>query len=426
MCGGVGRTTCSDTDEIGPEVARVLLFRRRIGQRFNAEWCHRHGLRGCNAEQREREAKRRGKAHCKGEHRLRKRLAVEGAEHRAVPQSRRVGVGTADEHHRNRAARKNRGCDAANAEAGEATAAVRAHHDEIGARQGCLFEQGLHRDTIGLVRFRREPLRAECRYLRIETLPIGLLEVDHECRVEYFDMCVGKRDRKVACRVEHIDEMQRGARSLRDFCSNGQGTFAERRAVGGNKHGVEHAVSCSPRRAGASANGGDGGCIRYLDGNLFPDCVMPLSRPFETQERVRWADVDLVGIMRYSAFTRLVELAEQEMMREAGLPYSQFFEAPEIWLPRRALSIEYFAPVRIDDLLLLRSYVSRVGDSSLTISVDVYAADAGTLVATAALTIVCVTVATFTKRPMPAEIRDALAPFTLTVDEARALLPRQR
>lgn len=150
----------------------------------------------------------------------------------------------------------------------------------------------------------------------------------------------------------------------------------------------------------------------------------PLRHPFVYHERVRWADVDLVGIMRFSAFTRLVELAEQELLREAGLPYAGSFDAPEVWMPRRALSFEYFAPARIDQLLALHTYVTRMGDTSLTMAVDVRDAADGTLVAAASMTVVCVTAATFAKRPLPPEMRDALAPWLTTVEEARSL-PRE-
>ena len=142
-------------------------------------------------------------------------------------------------------------------------------------------------------------------------------------------------------------------------------------------------------------------------------------KPFVCAERVRWADVDLVGIMRFSAFTRFVEFGEQELLRAAGLPYSLIFDAPDVWLPRRALSIEYFAPVRIDDLVELSCYVSHTGDSSLTLAFDMRTT-AGTLVASAAMTVVAVTAATFTKQPLPSVVRTALAPFALTTEEARA------
>lgn len=138
------------------------------------------------------------------------------------------------------------------------------------------------------------------------------------------------------------------------------------------------------------------------------------------QDRVRWADVDLVGIMRFSAFTRLVENAEQELLRSSGIPYSVVFDAPTVWMPRRHLSIEYFAPARIDDALSMVTYVSRLGDTSLTINVDIRAERNNALIAAAAMVVVCVTVATFEKRPLPQMVRDALAPYACAVEDVRA------
>ena len=130
--------------------------------------------------------------------------------------------------------------------------------------------------------------------------------------------------------------------------------------------------------------------------------------------------MDLVGIMRFSAFTRLVELAEQELMREAGIPFSELLNEPTMWLPRRHLEIDYFAPVRIDDELTLVTYVSRIGYTSVTINVDVRSTSGWTLIATAAMVIVCVTKSTFEKRSLPDEVRTALAPFVMTTDDARS------
>lgn len=145
-----------------------------------------------------------------------------------------------------------------------------------------------------------------------------------------------------------------------------------------------------------------------------------IPRPCISDERVRWADVDLVGIMRFSAFTRLVENAEQEMWRAAGLPFSQLFDKPDVLLPRRQLSIEYTAPARIDDALSLITYVSRVGETSLTFNVDIMSADCTTMYATAAVVVVCVNAANFGKQPLPASVRAALAPFVMTSELARA------
>lgn len=146
--------------------------------------------------------------------------------------------------------------------------------------------------------------------------------------------------------------------------------------------------------------------------------IMPVT-PFRTSERVRWADVDLVGIMRFSAVTRFVEHGEQELMRAAGLPYRDIFDAPDVWLPRRHLSIDYLAPARIDDLLDLEVYLSRLGTTSATFNVDLYG-ETGRLVAGAAMTVVCVGTNDFRKQPLPEALRQALEPFQWSVEAARA------
>ncbi len=153
---------------------------------------------------------------------------------------------------------------------------------------------------------------------------------------------------------------------------------------------------------------------------FLPTRGMMSAQPHVCVERVRWADVDLVGIARFSAFTRFVEHAEQEWLRAAGLPYSEIFTAPTIWMPRRHLSIEFFAPARLDEALALVTCVPRVGETSLTFNVDVIGLADETLKVSAAVVVVCVDVEQFAKRPLPRLIRDAVAPFQLDRQQAMA------
>ena len=146
------------------------------------------------------------------------------------------------------------------------------------------------------------------------------------------------------------------------------------------------------------------------------------ARPFRCTDRVRWADVDLVGIMRYSAVTRFLDTAEQELLREAGLPFGVIYEtSPEIWMPRRHLAIEYLAPARIDDLLHMVIWVVKLGESSITFAMELRHDD-GRRVAVVTLVVVCVTADAFAKRPLPHVVRDALARFLCTPEEVQASL----
>jgi YbgC/YbaW family acyl-CoA thioester hydrolase len=152
-----------------------------------------------------------------------------------------------------------------------------------------------------------------------------------------------------------------------------------------------------------------------------------MAMPHVSTERVRWADVDLVGIARFSCFTRFVEHAEQEWMRAAGLPYAELFRAPELWLPRRHLALDYVAPARLDEALAMVTYVTRLGDRALTFQVDMFGLAADDLKVTATLVIVAVDRGTFTKRSLPDWLRDAVRPFVMEPADARAAsAPRRR
>jgi acyl-CoA thioester hydrolase len=102
-----------------------------------------------------------------------------------------------------------------------------------------------------------------------------------------------------------------------------------------------------------------------------PDAPAPPGR-FRIREPVRWSDVDLAGIIFYGSYVRLFEIAETELFRAAGLPFSRMFEELDIWLPRAALHFEFLRPARLDDLLDLEMWVSRIGTSSLRLQFEVY------------------------------------------------------
>lgn len=139
----------------------------------------------------------------------------------------------------------------------------------------------------------------------------------------------------------------------------------------------------------------------------------PDSFPFRCTERVRWEDVDLAGIVRYSAYTRMLDVAEQEMWRAAGTSAVDAVERFGLWLPRRALQVEFHAPAYFDDLLELRAGVFAVGNSSVTLLVDVWSASGATHHATIRVVLVAVTAERMTPRPIPDELRALIEPFRM-------------
>lgn len=146
----------------------------------------------------------------------------------------------------------------------------------------------------------------------------------------------------------------------------------------------------------------------------------PAVVPNIARDHVRWSDVDPVGITRYDAYMRFVELGEDALWRAAGLPVTVLQQQFAIWLPRKLLHVDYHARSRLGDRLAVVTYLSKLGETSVTLQVDVMLDDARTLVAAAQLVLVCVTRDGFAKTPLPDEVRAAMRTLVCTSDEARA------
>lgn len=137
--------------------------------------------------------------------------------------------------------------------------------------------------------------------------------------------------------------------------------------------------------------------------------------PFRVSERVRWEDVDLAGVVRYSAYARLYDVAEAELWRAVGTSIPDLIDRVGIWLPRKVLHLEYHAPARLDALLEIRLAVTAIGTSSLTLEGEMWSADGITHHASVRVVLVCVDV-TFAKYALPVEVKDRLAPYRVARD----------
>ncbi len=133
---------------------------------------------------------------------------------------------------------------------------------------------------------------------------------------------------------------------------------------------------------------------------------------FAIQDRVRWSDCDPLGIIHYSAYLRLFEVAEHEMFRACGLPYEVLRRAGGVWLPRKALQLEFHSPAAMDELVLIEAWFARIGDTSLTMQFEVYRESDRAHRASGTLTVVCVQKDTMGKYPVPADVKEKIGQFT--------------
>ena len=134
-----------------------------------------------------------------------------------------------------------------------------------------------------------------------------------------------------------------------------------------------------------------------------------MPKPFVIQERVRWGDIDLAGIIRYDAYIRFFERGEGEIFREAGLATSTLADRLGVWLPRKVLHAEFETPAVLDEQLSVLTWFSRLGNTSLTINFDVMDEAQKVRRAFGHEVLVCVGGREMIPKPLPDEIRQGFS-----------------
>jgi acyl-CoA thioester hydrolase len=129
--------------------------------------------------------------------------------------------------------------------------------------------------------------------------------------------------------------------------------------------------------------------------------------PFEYRERVRWADIDLAGIIYFGAYARFIEIAEIEFYRDLGFTYDRFRQLG-VFLPRVHLEFDFSEPALLDDELVLQTRVAGLGPHSVRLRIDVLRAGDRRPLASATLVAACVDLVRKKKVPVPEPLEAAL------------------
>ena len=125
---------------------------------------------------------------------------------------------------------------------------------------------------------------------------------------------------------------------------------------------------------------------------------------------MRWSDVDASSIIRWSAYTRFVELAETELFRAIGFPYAILWDQLDIWLPRVQFHLDCRNPVRLDELLDVEIWVTRIGRSSIRFELEMKNPE-GQVAAEAHLVIVAIGRRDGKSAEVPKPLKEALGPY---------------
>ncbi|HTD38017.1 MAG TPA: thioesterase family protein [Candidatus Limnocylindrales bacterium] len=133
----------------------------------------------------------------------------------------------------------------------------------------------------------------------------------------------------------------------------------------------------------------------------------PLRTGPEVRDRVRWSDVDVMGIVYYGRYLRFMEAAETELFRAIGFPYDVLAEEHGVWIARIRLECDYRAPARLDDEIVCRAELRKIGGSSMTFTFPIERAD-GTRLVDGMLVLAALDRTTLKATRVPVALREAL------------------
>ena len=150
---------------------------------------------------------------------------------------------------------------------------------------------------------------------------------------------------------------------------------------------------------------------------------MPKSEfKFQTPLRVRWMECDAQGIVFNGAYMDYLEVGQSEYYRNLGFSIYKIAAQGYFDTAVVKVEIEYKAPARVDDMLDLHVRVSNIGNTSLTLNIEIYQNHSETRLTTIQSVYVGYHADSGNTRPVPDEMRELINHF----EETGKVLPLNR
>jgi acyl-CoA thioester hydrolase len=105
--------------------------------------------------------------------------------------------------------------------------------------------------------------------------------------------------------------------------------------------------------------------------------------------RVRYAEVDAMGVLHHSRYWVYFEMGRTELLRRAGAAYRDLEQAGVFFVVARC-EARFHAPARYDDLLVLTTRVTRVAAARVDHDYQLRNKATGLVLATASTSLACV------------------------------------
>ena len=130
---------------------------------------------------------------------------------------------------------------------------------------------------------------------------------------------------------------------------------------------------------------------------------------FESNYRVRYADVDQMGYMYYGNYAKLFEIGRVEALRKLGVRYKDLEESG-IWMPVYENNSKYLEPAKYDELLIIRCILKEMPKVRIVFNTEIIN-ESNKIIHTGLTTLVFIKADTQKITVCPQVILDKLSPF---------------
>jgi len=127
---------------------------------------------------------------------------------------------------------------------------------------------------------------------------------------------------------------------------------------------------------------------------------------FDWTVRVYYEDTDAGGIVFYANYLKFFERARTEWLRAAGVGQQDLLEAEGAAFVVKSAALDYHAPARLDDVLIIRTVVEKLGRASVQFAQQAWRDEV--LLTSASVRVGCVDTATMRPRSLPEHAADKM------------------
>ncbi len=130
----------------------------------------------------------------------------------------------------------------------------------------------------------------------------------------------------------------------------------------------------------------------------------------EIEFRVRYAETDQMGYVYYGNYPQYFEVGRVEALRSIGVAYKNMESVLGVMMPVKSLNIKYLRPIFYDELITLKTTISKMPDTEIEFNVEIFN-EVGKLATTGTVILAFVDIEVKKSVKIPESLTLILSPF---------------